>query len=120
MRSKLTVWACLGVLAVSGGCSSADEPDVAAEVRARYETFPSGAQPPRTRPWPDGRFTGECSPAVHGVTEYACFYADAHGREGFVCVATGDGLDVTNAVGPFDRREWVDHAGRPRPPEAVC
>ncbi len=109
------------VLAAVGasGCGH-DEPSVETEVRARYERFPSASQPPGTRPWPAGRFTGECRHSVSGPESYACLYSDSSGLRGFVCVHALRELEVRTASGPYDRHVWTDHDARPLPPEAVC
>jgi hypothetical protein len=107
--------AALAVAACSGEGSGAD-----AKVAIRYENFPSGSQPPGTRAWPQGRFTGECRRAASGLESYACLYADKSGRRGFVCFTSLSELEISIAVGPFDTGEWTDHNGRPLPPEGVC
>jgi hypothetical protein len=99
---------------------SADGSGAEAEVAAHYRNFPSGSQPPGTRAWPEGRFTGECRAARSGLESYACLYADKRGRRGFVCFTSLSDLEINTAVGPFDSREWTGHNGLPLPPEGVC
>jgi hypothetical protein len=99
---------------------SADGSGAEAEVAAHYKNFPSGSQPPGTRAWAQGRFTGECRPARSGLESYACLYADKRGRRGFVCFTSLSDLEINTAVGPFDTREWTGHNGLPLPPEGVC
>lgn len=121
-RSTTPAWrvGLLFALPVIVAACGEEPPRVEDQVRVSYTRFPSAAQPDGTRPWPEGRFTGECRHAPSGVEEYACIYTDPAGRRGFVCFRHVDELEVGTAAGPYDERVFTDHHATSLPAEGVC
>jgi hypothetical protein len=113
-RAALLLAASLALAACGGGASS----DVEDRVAETLAAFPSEAQPEGVAPWPEGRFAGDCAADPGG--ERLCFYEDASGRQGYVCLAAGDELEVVSAAGAHDPRRRFDHDGRAFPPDNDC
>lgn len=107
----------LAVSAAVAGCSG-ESSGIDADIAARYEAFPSGAQAPGTPPWPEGRLAGSCGREGGGV--YLCFYEDDLGRQGYACFATDGELRALVAAGAHDPRRRFDHDGRALPPDGSC
>jgi hypothetical protein len=109
----------LAVSAAAGACAGGEASGIEPEVAARYEAFPSDAQAHGTPPWPEGRFAGDCADEGEGV--HLCFYEDTRGRQGYACLAAGDGgIRVLSAAGAHDPRRRFDHDGRALPPRGRC
>jgi len=116
-RARLVAVA-LAISAAAGGCAGGESPGIEADVAARYEAFPSDAQPRGTPPWPEGRLAGDCADEGEGV--HLCFYEDVRGRQGYACFTAEGGLRVLSAAGAHDPRRRFDHDGRALPPDGRC
>jgi hypothetical protein len=108
----------LALSAAAGGCSGGESSGIEADVAARYDAFPSDAQPAGTPPWPEGRFADECAEEEAGV--HLCFYEDELGRQGYACLTTDGGLRVLSAAGAHEPRRRFDHNGRALPTDGRC
>jgi hypothetical protein len=105
-------------LVVGVGCGSDDTAEVEELAAERYSTFPSEAQPDGTRPWPEGRFSGDCAADESGG--FLCFYEDGMDRQGYVCLDASTPPQVMSAAGAHDPRRRFDHDGRALPPDNRC
>jgi hypothetical protein len=108
-------------LVLAAGCGG--QSGVEKYAAAQWPTFPT-AEDPVAVSWPEGKFKScEGSTRVKG-TNYACFYEDDSGRQGFICVTTnfGDGepYSINVAVGPGDGRQWTNDDGSVMPPKDAC
>jgi hypothetical protein len=101
-----------------GACGSDATGDVEALVADDHAEFPSDAQPEGTRPWPEGRFTGDCAEDESGG--FLCFYEDELDRQGYVCLDASTPPRVTSAAGAYAPERRFDHDGRALPPDNRC
>jgi hypothetical protein len=112
----------LGALLLAAGalsaCGSEETGGLEAQVDEELAAFPSDAQPEGAAPWPEGRFAGDCTADPGG--QHLCFYEDASGRQGWVCLTLDDELRIVDAAGAHDPRRRFDHDGRAFPPDNDC
>jgi hypothetical protein len=115
---RRTALVTLSAVFALAGCGWDATGDVEAIVEDDYAEFPSEAQPEGTRPWPEGRFTGDCAEDESGG--FLCFYEDELERQGYACFDGEARPQVTSAAGAYAPDRRFDHDGRALPPDNRC